>query len=275
MTSCLACKNLCSFKYTSQNLCAGTTTSWSSQCTCRAWPGSWWRRAKTSCRPDTRTAPPFCCWCPGCTCTPPWPRPRSSVGSRRTGRTGMRCRRWTGAWGSWWTCWSATGWPVTPGSTSHPTTARTFWRKMGVGESLEAITASSPVGLPPPPPPAPPPPARLFSLSLSFSLSGRFLNIKVNPSYQSFRLWFLDTVLWLCPSLPTETLKWLSSLPILMQESFWWWQCSDRYIISLFSHLHTPIPFSPSLISLTVSVDVKHHVYQSFFVSRFGLAVRR
>ena len=39
-----------------------------------------------------------------------------------------------------------------------------------------------------------------------------------------------------------ETLKWLSSLPILMQESFWWWQCSDRYIISLFPHLHTPHP---------------------------------
>ena len=30
-----------------------------------------------------------------------------------------------------------------------------------------------------------------------------------------------------------ETLTWLSSLPILMQESFWWWQRSDRYIISL------------------------------------------
>ena len=60
-----------------------------------------------------------------------------------------------------------------------------------------------------------------------------------------------------------ETLKWFSSLPILMQESFWLWQCSDRYIIiSLFSHLHTPFPhFSPSLISLTISVDVKHHVY--------------
>ena len=72
----------------------------------------------------------------------------------------------------------------------------------------------------------------------------------------------MDTVLWLCPSLPTETLKWLSSLPILMQESFWWWQCSDRYIISLSPHLHTPFsPFSPSLISRTVSVDVKHHVY--------------
>ena len=54
-----------------------------------------------------------------------------------------------------------------------------------------------------------------------------------------------------------ETLKWLSSLPILMQESFWWRQCSDRYIISLSPHLHTPFPsFSPSLM---VSVDVKHH----------------
>ena len=30
-----------------------------------------------------------------------------------------------------------------------------------------------------------------------------------------------------------ETLKWLSSLPILTQESFWWLQYSDRYIISL------------------------------------------
>ena len=68
-----------------------------------------------------------------------------------------------------------------------------------------------------------------------------------------------DAVLWLCPSLPTETFKWLSSLPILMQESFWWWQCSDRYIMSFFPHLHSP--FSPSLISLMVSVDVKHHVY--------------
>ena len=27
-----------------------------------------------------------------------------------------------------------------------------------------------------------------------------------------------------------ETLKWLSSLPVLIQESFWWWQCCDRYI---------------------------------------------
>ena len=32
----------------------------------------------------------------------------------------------------------------------------------------------------------------------------------------------LWTLLCDCPSLPTESLKWLSSLPILVQESFWW-----------------------------------------------------
>ena len=69
----------------------------------------------------------------------------------------------------------------------------------------------------------------------------------------------MDTVLWLYPSLPTETLKRLSSLPTLMQKSFWWWQCSNRHIISLSPHLHTP--FSPSLTSLMVSVDAKHHIY--------------
>ena len=90
----------------------------------------------------------------------------------------------------------------------------------------------------------------------------------MNPLRLSFHfkrcgLWTLS-----CDFVPHnyETLKWLSSLPILMQESFWWWQCSDRYIISLFPRLHTPPPpplphFSPSLISLMVSVNVKHHVY--------------
>ena len=43
-------------------------------------------------------------------------------------------------------------------------------------------------------------------------------------------------------TVPTETLEWLLSLPILMQESFWWRQCSDRYIISFSPHLHTPVP---------------------------------
>ena len=37
--------------------------------------------------------------------------------------------------------------------------------------------------------------------------------------------------------------------------AYWWWQCSDRYIISPTPHLHTPFPpFSPSLISRTDSV---------------------
>ena len=54
-----------------------------------------------------------------------------------------------------------------------------------------------------------------------------------------------------------ETFKWLSSLSILLQELFWWWQCSDRYTIALFTHLHTPSPFSRPM----VSVDVKYHVY--------------
>ena len=35
-------------------------------------------------------------------------------------------------------------------------------------------------------------------------------------------LFRMVVVCGLCPSLPTETLKWLSSLPILMRESFWW-----------------------------------------------------
>ena len=52
-----------------------------------------------------------------------------------------------------------------------------------------------------------------------------------------------------------ETSKWLSQPPILMQGSFWWWQCSDRCM------LPPPPPPPPSLISLMVSVDVKHHLY--------------
>ena len=43
-----------------------------------------------------------------------------------------------------------------------------------------------------------------------------------------------------------KTLKWLSLLPTLMQESFWWRQCSDMYIISLFPHLCNPPPPPPS-----------------------------
>ena len=106
--------------------------------------------------------------------------------------------------------------------------------------------------------PHPPPPfVSRFGLAVRCYrlVSGRTsVRYRFGSPFSSKRLWFVDIVLWLCPSLPTETWKWLSSPPILTQESFWWWQCSDRYIISLFPHRHTP--FSPSLISLVVSVDI-------------------
>ena len=45
------------------------------------------------------------------------------------------------------------------------------------------------------------------------------------------------------------------------------------YMISFF-HLHTPSPFSPSLISPMVSVDVKHHVYLlTLYLSLISLMV--
>ena len=85
----------------------------------------------------------------------------------------------------------------------------------------------------------------------------------------SFRVWAgvrlvsRGTSVWICFSSPfsftskvvvyghclvmlsftiNETLKWLSLLTILMQKSCWWWQCSDRYVISL----SPPTSISPS-----------------------------
>ena len=40
---------------------------------------------------------------------------------------------------------------------------------------------------------------------------------------------FVDTVLWPRPS---QLIK-MALIALLMQESFWWWQCSDMFIISL------------------------------------------
>ena len=53
-----------------------------------------------------------------------------------------------------------------------------------------------------------------------------------------------------------ETLKWLSLLPILYRSHS---GGDSVYIVYIFFPL-TP-PFTPSLISLMVSVDVKLHVY--------------
>ena len=96
-----------------------------------------------------------------------------------------------------------------------------------------------------------------------FGLAGKRSDLGSNPLRLSFL--FKSCGLWTlsCDFIPhnCETLKWLSSLPTLMQESFWWWQCSDRYIFPLPPPPCPLPPFSTSLISLMVSVDVKHHVY--------------
>ena len=42
-------------------------------------------------------------------------------------------------------------------------------------------------------------------------------------------LLFKSCGLWTLPLTINETLEWLSSLPICMQESFWWWRRSNRY----------------------------------------------
>ena len=97
--------------------------------------------------------------------------------------------------------------------------------------------------------------------------AGKQKDLGSNPLRLSFL--FKSNGLWTqsCDFVPHnyETLTWLSSLPILMQKSFRWWRCSDRYMVFLSSHLRTPsppfTPLPPSLISLMVSVDVKHHVY--------------
>ena len=86
--------------------------------------------------------------------------------------------------------------------------------------------------------------------------------LRLSFLFKSCGLWTLS-----CDFAPHnyETLKWLSSLPTLMQKSFF-----------PLPPLPYPLPpFSPSLISLMVSVDVKQHVYllsrqnSSFFFSLF------
>ena len=74
-----------------------------------------------------------------------------------------------------------------------------------------------------------------------------------------FRFGSLSTKIVICgqclPTLPfmiNETLKWLSSLPILMQESLWWWWCIVRYSLSLASLSLAP-PQGVSVPSSTTS----------------------
>ena len=124
---------------------------------------------------------------------------------------------------------------------------------------------------PPPPPPPPPPPISPFacfkplmlsslSFSLNFQVENQFIALPLLPPPPSpSRL--------LPPTLPLHP----DNVPnayiyfgrgFCLRDLFWWWQCSDRYINSLFPPPPYPLPpppFSPSLISLVVSVDVMHH----------------
>ena len=56
-------------------------------------------------------------------------------------------------------------------------------------------------------------------------------------------LWFMSSS-WLCPSQLMKTSKWLSLLPIVMQESVWRWQRSVRYSLPL----SPPTPPHPLLV---------------------------
>ena len=61
------------------------------------------------------------------------------------------------------------------------------------------------------------------------------------------------------------TLKWLASLPILMQESFWGWQCSDRYIYNLtffpLPYHHHPLPVPIILLTKYSCTSVFHLIF--------------
>ena len=72
---------------------------------------------------------------------------------------------------------------------------------------------------------------------------GTSVRIRFGSPFSSEKLLYVDCLVTLSLTI-NETLKWFSHrCPLsLMQESFWWWQCSsDRYTISLFLHLHTPL----------------------------------
>ena len=83
--------------------------------------------------------------------------------------------------------------------------------------------------------------------------AGKQRNLGSNPPWLSFLFESWHCLLTMSFTI-NGTLKWLSSLPILMQESFWWWQCSDIGILSpppppthtlISPPPHLPIPNKP------------------------------
>ena len=70
----------------------------------------------------------------------------------------------------------------------------------------------------------------------------------------------------------TETLKWLSSLPTLMQESFWWWQCNVRYSLPLPPPPESrsmPVPLRRQLGATRVQPVTEPRGSKTYFLSRW------
>ena len=75
------------------------------------------------------------------------------------------------------------------------------------------------------------------------------------------KLWSADAVLWRCPSQIMKQSNISHRCPCQCRSHSGDDSVEIGIYSSLFPHLHTPFhPFSPSLISLMVSVDIKHHV---------------
>ena len=81
--------------------------------------------------------------------------------------------------------------------------------------------------------------------------------------FSSEKLRFVDTVfLW-----KNTTLKWLSLLPLLMQEPFWWWQCSIRYRLY-------PLPPPPGISAkVTTHSTTTQHVNSALLSPRRHVTV--
>ena len=72
--------------------------------------------------------------------------------------------------------------------------------------------------------------------------------LRLSSLFRSRGLW---TVFDILPLTINDALQWLSSLPILMQESFWWCQCSVRYY-------SLPLSPPPGISVLRKQLGVKH-----------------
>ena len=117
---------------------------------------------------------------------------------------------------------------------------------------------------PPPPPPTPPPPLlSRFGLAVK-RLTGKqkgLGSILLRLSFFFKKVVVCGQCLVTLSLTINETLKWLSLLPILNAGVILVVTAQRQVYYLPPPHTPLPNPFSPSLISLIVSVDVKHHVY--------------